>query len=157
MRYIQDISQCGAQIIAEMLGTEVLDNTGRTLTKCALQNVRLPIGTRSRERYISPTEREGKIQTVLVDNYRKTLLTHYLQQVMSQEFNTFIPVILYRGNWYARVSGQVYLDEEDFRFGGRVLLDLVGRVRNGLYISGAEGDGGVTSSDINTEVSNTME
>lgn len=136
MEYIQDISQHGAQIIAGMLGTEVLDNIGQTLTKCALQNVRLPIGICSRERYISPKEREGKVQTVLVDNHKKTLLTQYLQQVMPQEFNTFIPVNVYRGNWYARISGQVYLDEEDFRYGGKVLLDLVGRVRNGRWERG---------------------
>lgn len=155
MKYIQDISQRGAQIIAGMLGTEVLDNNGRTLTKCALQNIRLPIGIRSRERYISPKEREGKVETVLVDDHKKALLTHYLQRVMSQEFNTFIPVILYRGNWYARVSGQVYLDEEDFRFGGRVLLDLVERVKNGLFLSGAESDG--YAGDMNAEVSEAMQ
>lgn len=131
--YIQSIARRGAQIIADMLGTDILDDASHSLTQCALQNIRLPLGTRGGEgeRYIGAAELEGKSETYMVDVEKAAGVTQYLQRTMTREFGTFIPVILYRGNWFARVSGQVYLDEEDFRFGGRVLKELVERVRNG--------------------------
>jgi len=130
-KYIQGIAKRGAEIIADRLGTEILDNEGGTLTKCALQNIRLPIGIHGEGRFVATREKEAGVEVVLVEAEKADALTHYLQQTMIQEFNTFIPVILYRGNWYARISGQVYLDEDDFKFGAEVLLELVNRLRNG--------------------------
>lgn len=130
--YIQNIGHRGAQIIAEILGTEILDNEEGTLTKCAMQNIRLPIGTNKEGRFVTTKEREGTVKTFLVEAEKAGALTHYLQQAMIEDFNTFIPVILYRGNWYARISGQVYLDEEDFKFAGTVLQKLVEKVKNGV-------------------------
>ena len=129
--YIQSIAKRGAEIIADKLGTEILDNEEGTLTKCALQNIRLPIGTCTEGRFVAAREKEAGVEVVLVEAEKASALTHYLQQTMVQEFKTFIPVLLHRGNWYARISGQVYLDEDDFKFGAEVLLELVNKLRKG--------------------------
>ncbi|KAF8476763.1 putative aminotransferase, partial [Kalaharituber pfeilii] len=129
MSYCQALAQRGARIIAEMLDTDILDNATGTLGKCCLSNVRLPIGTTSPSRYVSAKEQDGSgAETYIVSARVAPNVVNYLHQTMVDEFKTFIPVILYRGNWYARLSGQVYLEEEDYVWGGKVLRELVKRV-----------------------------
>lgn len=42
-RYCQDIAQIGGRRVAQILGTEVMQNSTRTLTDCSFVNVRLPL------------------------------------------------------------------------------------------------------------------
>ena len=41
--YCQDIAQIGGRRVAQILGTEVMQNSTRTLTNCSFVNVRLPL------------------------------------------------------------------------------------------------------------------
>ncbi|KAJ4364708.1 hypothetical protein N0V83_009305 [Neocucurbitaria cava] len=41
--YCQTLAQQGGQHVANSLGTEVMDNGSKTLTQCAMVNIRLPI------------------------------------------------------------------------------------------------------------------
>lgn len=42
-QYCQDIAQIGGRRVAQILGTEVMQNSTRTLTNCSFVNVRLPL------------------------------------------------------------------------------------------------------------------
>lgn len=54
------------------------------------------------------------------------------------EKNTRMFVYWYHDGFYVRLSGQVYLDAEDFEWAGWVLKELCERVNAGEYKAGAE-------------------
>lgn len=56
--YCQDIAQIGGRRVAEILGTEVMQNSTHTLTNCSFVNVRLPL-TFSSSVSPSPSPRPG--------------------------------------------------------------------------------------------------
>ncbi|KAI5784983.1 pyridoxal phosphate-dependent transferase [Peziza echinospora] len=132
--YLKSSANRGATIIAESLGTDILDNAEGTLTDCALVNVRLPIGVDDAGRHISALEAEKGGDVFLVAQKQAFGVTEYLKITMVEEFNTFIAVLVYRGNWYARVSGQIYLEDEDFEFGAKVLKELIQRIKTGAAV-----------------------
>lgn len=47
MNYLWDLNKKGSKLVADMLGTEVLENSKGTLTNCAMANIALPVWKRS--------------------------------------------------------------------------------------------------------------
>lgn len=47
------------------------------------------------------------------------------------KYDTWLPTNYHGGAIWARLSGQVYLDDEDFVWAGNMLKELCDRVRNG--------------------------
>lgn len=145
--YSNRIAFVGAKIFAERLGTEVMSVASR---ECALVNVRLPIAVGNEpERYRAEEKEEeeavekeeGAANETRVKRNRKpkwsvkqedaVTVTEYISRRMVEAYDTFIAVMLYRGNWYARVSGQVYLEESDFEAGVSVVERLLGELTEG--------------------------
>jgi len=116
MRYSSEIAEVGARVFARVLGAgaEVMD--GCEGDTCAMRNVRLPL--RHEE-----VEENGK--------RTRARVVKWLQRAVVREGDAFIALFSYDGGWWARVSGQVYLEEEDFVKGAGVLKGLVERVRRG--------------------------
>lgn len=48
-----------------------------------------------------------------------------------KEFDTFIPAKVYAGAFWVRISGQTYLDIENFEWAAKVLQELCERVTRG--------------------------
>ncbi|KAL7273798.1 hypothetical protein RUND412_003325 [Rhizina undulata] len=115
MTYSSTIAKSGAELIAKRLGTEVLEMDG----DCCMYNIHLPI---------------------VLDDVRGVkeadvgAVTNYLTRAMVEEFRTFLAVVFYNKSWLVRVSGQIYVDMEDFEFAAGVLEKLVERVREGKYL-----------------------
>lgn len=108
--YMHEIVNKGAEYAASLLGTEVLssDTTKGAedeMRQCALATVRLPLD------YAKLGEK---------DLYTVSQWLH----TMALEFNTFIPVVKYRDQLWARFAGQIYLDMDDFKFGAQLLKKL---------------------------------
>lgn len=120
MHYCQSIAQQGGAFVAAMLGTEVMENKEGTLQKCFFSNVRLPLQVGHEMRAIDP------------NNCSK--VTQWLTATMVDDYNTFMALILHRGAWWIRFSGQIYLEMKDFEWAGQVLRDLCQRVKNGEYL-----------------------
>ncbi|KAI1759630.1 PLP-dependent transferase [Hypoxylon sp. FL1150] len=112
LEYIQSLAKEGGKKTAQVLGTEVLDNPSGTMSKCAMSNVALPL-----------TLEEG------------SQALQWMEEMMTKDYNTFIPLFAHNGRLWARLSGQVYLDIEDFEWAGHVLLKVVERVKRGDHIS----------------------
>ncbi|RMY68051.1 hypothetical protein D0863_07382 [Hortaea werneckii] len=112
------IAQEGAKLIAKSLGTEVLDNDQGTLTKCMLQNIRLPL---SYEKLTGG------------DAANATKIAQWIAKVQIDDYNTFVAVYFYAGSWWVRVSGQVYLTLEDFEYGAKALQEICRRVEKGEW------------------------
>ena len=122
MKYCEDIARDGGQKAAEILGTEVMDNAEGSLTKCAFANVRLPLKIGDGEGEVKRQDAAGVVE--------------WLKRKASEEKDTYLQQILYRGNWWWRISGQIYLEVEDVVWGAGVVKELCERVRKGEHLEG---------------------
>lgn len=101
--YTHDLAVKGGALVAEMLGTQVLENSIKSYT-ASLVNVELPpFKTTKSDQELS----ELWTQKVVYDNH------------------TFVPLFKHNGKWYIRLSGQIYLDLDDFKTVGEILLKVI--------------------------------
>lgn len=125
MQYCMTIAHSGGARAAEVLGTEVMDNAEGTLTRCAFANVRLPLEV-------------GNAQGV-AHNGLEGQVSQWLMKRCAEEYDMFLAIIFYRGSWWWRISGQIYLELMDIERGARGILVLCQRVRSGDYLGGSPG------------------
>ena len=103
MQYNTQLAQNGGAIMARILGTKILENAEGTLTKgCSMVNVLLPLNLH---------ELEGS-PSIIIDWISRSLI---------QKYRTFVPVFEHARVLWVRVSGQIYLCENDFVFLGKAL------------------------------------
>ena len=107
MQYTQSLAREGGKLVASILGTEVLDNKSKTLSRCTMTNVALPM--------------DPSMATVEAQDW--------MMRAMVNEYKTFVPMIIHGGKVWARLSAQVYLDIEDFEWAGHMFLELCARVK----------------------------
>ena len=201
MAYCVGLACEGGKLVANILGTEVMDNSNRTHSNCCFTMVRLPLDmskmdqvierrrysqTMVRRRRVKDHEQliervqkspvvEGDVNNVIEKTYdadsesaqaqwtnrgydafdalRKALRrqqeprkedsqeAEWLQlaeQVQKnadatrdwmvknflEQYNTFLAIIFYRGQWWVRLSAQVYLELADFRWCASVLKSV---------------------------------
>jgi len=110
-RYSEKIAEDGGKRVAELLGTEVLP-TSRT---CCFTNVRLPL-------------RSSEIVTL---NDQGVQVAQWMEDTTGREYHTYIPVHFYKGEFWCRLSGQIYLTIEDFEWAAGMLGELCDRVKAG--------------------------
>lgn len=118
MEYNTKLARDGGQLVAQILGTEVMDNSTRTLTRCYLANVRLPMTA-------SPTKKPG-MNTV--DAVHGFTAAHWMARRLAEDHKTFIAIYFFQNQWWARLSAQVYLDMSDFEWAGQKLKEICERV-----------------------------
>ncbi|RFU35946.1 hypothetical protein B7463_g410, partial [Scytalidium lignicola] len=113
MEYCTTIVYDGAQRVANILGTEVLDNEQRTVTgQNCMVNIRLPL----------------KLGEDIGDDHKGMVVAHISKELVTT-YRTFIATVFHNGNWWARLCGQVYLEIEDFEYGGRCLLVVCDNIK----------------------------
>ncbi|RYP60529.1 hypothetical protein DL770_009973 [Monosporascus sp. CRB-9-2] len=112
--YSISIAQRAGAITAEILGTEIMDCPGSCLRNCNFSNVRLPID-------LDSTPCPEKV-------------TDWLKRTGVSESGMYYQTILYRGHWYWRISGMIYLEQADYRKGAEVLKGLCERVSKGEHV-----------------------
>lgn len=115
--YCEGIAREGGRRMAEMLGTEVLENRSQTLRRCCFTNVRLPLSVSQ----LGLVESEG------------TEVAKWMQEKTPEEYETYIPTKFYADCFWSRLSGQIYLTVADFEWAARTLLDLCKRVEAGEW------------------------
>ena len=94
-KYCNDLARQGGQVVAESLGTEVLENCDKTLT-VAMTNIRLPF---ENKRDLS----DGEIIASIID---KCVYEH----------NTTCSPYKHNDKWFVRLSAQVYNELKDFEY-----------------------------------------
>lgn len=119
MKYCEEIANEAGRKAAEILGTEMMDNETKTLTKCAMVNVRLPLEVG-----------DGPGQIAEKDMY----LVAVWMTAMLVKSDIYVPVYFHARRFWTRLSGQVYLDLVDFEKGARALKGLCERAKMGQYL-----------------------
>lgn len=138
MQYCTELAGKGGKIVAEILGTKVLDNKTETLTGCCFANVLLPIVSwRNAEQAAKTVENEGgeygDAEVVGVPAEDAVKATLWMQKTLVNEQETFLAIFPFQQQYWVRLSAQVYLDEKDFEWTGKVLKDICKRVGKGEY------------------------
>jgi len=122
----------GSRKIAEVLRTEIMDNKAGTLTQCCMVNVRLPLQISH-----SQETRTAQGEYVVKPGYGVDA-TAWMLDTLMDEYKTFIAIYYFQDAWWARMSGQVYLEMADFEWAGRILKELCERVGKGEYLLAGE-------------------
>lgn len=123
LNYITSLGARGAEIFAARLGTETM----RVEREVAMVNVRWPIGVVGQEDAWGAVKGKRGVGVKAEDAEK---VTEYVCRRMVDE-DTFVAVVVYRGWWWGRVSGQVYLQEEDFVRGAEIVAKICGEVEEG--------------------------
>ncbi|OAG06052.1 PLP-dependent transferase [Paraphaeosphaeria sporulosa] len=125
IRYNQTLAKHGAKRMAEILGTNVLDNETQTLTKCCMANVALPLDAKKMyEIGARAGLEEGEIGIAIRD---------WMSRAWIDDYKTFMQSMFYAGRWWIRMSGQVYLEMEDFEWAAGVVKEVCARAEKGEW------------------------
>ena len=120
MSYCEKISNEGAEKIAEILSTEVMENAQKSLAKCALTNVKLPLVIGDGPGEIPQTD------TITV--------AIRMTEILAKVHDVYLPAFIHADAFWIRLSGQIYLEIEDCIKGARILRDLCERASGGEYL-----------------------
>lgn len=120
MTYCERLSNEGGDKIAEILGTEIMENGEKSLARCALTNVKLPL----------------IIGDGLGEIPQKDTITVaiWMAEILAKVHDVYLPPFVHADAFWARLSGQIYLELEDCIRGARILRDLCERARGGEYL-----------------------
>ncbi|KAI0441868.1 aminotransferase family protein-like protein [Xylaria telfairii] len=129
--YCTGLAKQGGELMATLMGTEVLKSEAGTLEDCCFTNVRLPLEiAQDGEKVV--TRQSGGILPGDAD-----AVANWMTERSVNEFDTYIAVRHYGGAFWTRLSGQVYLDRADFAWAAGVLLELCARARRRDWKSAA--------------------
>lgn len=109
--YCFELAIKGGKQMAEMLGTEVLPNSG-----CCFATVRLPL---------TPAE-VGLCEGQDEDGKR---VAKWMQELTPSEYETYIPIKFYAGGFWCRISAQIYLTVRDFEWAATTVARICERAR----------------------------
>lgn len=121
LAYLWDLNKVGASLIADHLGTSIMENTTGSLTNCAMANIALPIWVGE------PGAGALDTDVTLTSDESAKALQWFLRTLMS-DHNTFVALFIHGGRYFTRVSAQVYLDLDDYRYGAKALKDVCDRL-----------------------------
>lgn len=118
LEYLWALNKKGIQHVAEVLGTEYLDNKTGTQTNCGMGNVGLPLWVGE-----SGRQKAKPGQTVLSEEDAPKAFNWICKKLMG-EYHTFVAVFVRWDQFWVRISAQVYLDLEDYDFVAKALENL---------------------------------
>ena len=126
---LTELARTGGKKVAGILGTKILDNEEQSLTRCSMVNVALPLVVEGEEAEQQP---EASSLTV-VPQGEVGAVTTWILRALIDEYKTFVALYVYRGQIWARLSAQVYLELDDFEWAGETLKTVCERVAKGEY------------------------
>lgn len=86
-----------------MLGTQVMENSTKTLT-ANMVNIELPIKNTTK------TDQE---------------ITSFFMKKSIYEYNTTLAVYKHNSKWWVRLCSQIYVDLDDFKATGEIILKMI--------------------------------
>ncbi|KAF9790913.1 PLP-dependent transferase [Thelephora terrestris] len=107
--YCRDLAIRGGQRLAEILGTEEMDQTPNHEVTLNMVNVKLPL----------PDTPKDAVKVVIDGFFKKKLLLGW---------NAFAPPFYLHGSWWVRCSAQIWNDISDFEYMGNAYKELSAQV-----------------------------
>lgn len=133
INYLQDLAHDAGNLVAQILGTEVLseayaktDTRKSEVRRCAFANVRLPLA------YDDGTGRhqDSGLKTI-IKNSEVNAVSRWIEYELTHTHKTFVPTYKHAGWMWVRMSAQIYLELDDFKWLGEVLKGLCEQVTLG--------------------------
>lgn len=121
LEYLWDLNKKGSLHVADVLGTEVLENGKGTLTNCGMGNVALPI-------WIGARGETARSSDAVVAKKDADAVFQWFMKTMVDDYKTFMAPFVLKNRFWVRISAQVYLDMEDYKVAANVLKELSERV-----------------------------
>ena len=124
-----ELAREGGKLVAERLGTEVMDNSTATMSQCCFTMVRLPLvfgGSGGALQHDAEDEKSTKSAALSPEDGPGTV--KWIMEKLMTEYNTWIPGKFYCGQAWMRISAQTYLSIEDFAWAAEILSGLCKRV-----------------------------
>lgn len=126
LEYLWRLNKEGIALVAEALDTPFMENSKGTMTNCGMANVALPIWTEKK----GPGAKET--DTVLSAEESGKAFQWFLQTLIS-DYKTFMSLFIHGGRFWCRISAQVYIDLDDYKWAAKVLKELCERVAKGEF------------------------
>ncbi|PON23473.1 hypothetical protein TGAM01_v207707 [Trichoderma gamsii] len=126
LKYLWDLNKKGSKLVAEVLGTEVLENSKGTLTNCGMANIALPV-------WKGEKGLEAKETEIVVPAGDMSLVVAWLMRTLADEYKTIVPMFWMGNRLWFRTSAQIYLDVADYEHLAESLKKMCERVGRGEY------------------------
>ncbi|EED17358.1 aminotransferase family protein (LolT), putative [Talaromyces stipitatus ATCC 10500] len=139
--YLHTIAQEGGDVVARILGTDVMQEPGLSIPieqsdirRCAMTNVRMPLAFKDDKNVNRHVPDPSSSPFPLLSIKDATPVTEWMQAKLIQEFDTFAKFYPHGGWLWLRLSGQIYLEIEDFEWIGHIARSLCERVASGEWL-----------------------
>ncbi|KAK4502012.1 hypothetical protein PRZ48_007823 [Zasmidium cellare] len=116
--YMSSLARRGGNAVAELLGTEALENSERTLGDCSMTNIRLPLN------FVALTGDDTDLAETI---------GQWMMRTMILECETAVNIMVYANAWWVRLSSQIYLTMDDFEHAGQLLQQVCSRAEEGEW------------------------
>ncbi|KAI1310781.1 aminotransferase family protein-like protein [Xylaria venustula] len=130
--YCTGLAKQGGELMAMLMGTEVLKSKSGTQEECCFTNVRLPLCVNQQDKVANACESRGILPS------DAQAVAYWITERSVNEFDTYIAVRYYADAFWARLSGQIYLDSADFAWAAGTLVELSVRAERGDWKSAAD-------------------
>lgn len=139
MQYCSNIAHRGAEAVARILGTGVLSDAEGSITKgMAMVNVRLPLDPDALQKMASSSAHKDNMHATQDADVNPPWAEHvraWIGRQFIDGYNTSVPILWWGGAFWTRLSGQIYLEIDDFWEIGRQMDVLCKRVMRGEHLS----------------------
>ncbi|PHH59951.1 hypothetical protein CDD81_2350 [Ophiocordyceps australis] len=125
--HLWNLNKTGVRHVADVLGTQMLENSAGTLTNCAMGNVALPI-------WIGQRGKAARDTDVVVAADKADKAFQWMAVSMVQDYKTFISLFVMGKRFWVRLSAQIYLDMSDYEFAAKMLTELTQRAGKHEYL-----------------------
>ncbi|KAI0520753.1 aminotransferase family protein-like protein [Xylaria bambusicola] len=126
-QYCQSIVRKGAEAALSIFGTEIMDSPDSRIRECNFANVRLPLDMAAEGEEINGEN--GKIPLS-----HAARVIQWFRETGVRESGCYTQLYVYYGAMWWRMSGMIYVDEEDFRKAAGMLKRLCERAARGEYL-----------------------
>jgi len=126
-KYIREMAFEGGNLVATILGTDVLGEPASErdgpcrVRNCAFANVRLPLIISDSE---TRKETKGTEQWPVLSTMQATRFVARLHEQFVKDHSASIAPFVYDSALWVRLSGQIYMELDDFKWLGEILKEI---------------------------------
>lgn len=141
--YLHRIAQEGGDVVARIVNTDIMQEPNLStnpiaesdIRRCAMVNVRMPLAFKDDAANVNPHVPDPSSSPFpLLGIKDATRVTEWMQERLIVEYDTFAKFYAHGGWLWLRLSGQIYLEIEDFEWIGHIALRLCERVAAGEWL-----------------------